>query len=63
MGTVMEREDSPQTLVRRAQDGDRVALDRLVALKVLPAGIAADDRAFQRFLREAQVSRKSVRRV
>jgi tetratricopeptide (TPR) repeat protein len=34
------------------------SLDRQVALKVLPAGIAADDRAFQRFMREAKTAAK-----
>ena len=34
------------------------SLDRQVALKVLPAGIAADTRATSRFLREAQVAAK-----
>ena len=31
-------------------------LDRQVALKVLPAGIAADNRAFVRFMREAKTA-------
>ena len=31
---------------------------RQVALKVLPAGLAADDRAFQRFMREARAAGK-----
>ncbi|MBI4605131.1 MAG: serine/threonine protein kinase, partial [Planctomycetes bacterium] len=34
------------------------SLDRPVALKVLPAGIAADDRAFHRFLHEAKTAAK-----
>ncbi len=34
------------------------SLDRRVALKVLPAGIAADTRASARFLREAQTAGK-----
>jgi serine/threonine protein kinase/predicted Zn-dependent protease len=32
------------------------SLDRQVALKVLPAGIAADNRAFMRFMREAKTA-------
>jgi tetratricopeptide (TPR) repeat protein len=34
------------------------SMDRRVALKVLPAGIAADDTSFQRFLREARTAGK-----
>ncbi len=34
------------------------SLDRQVALKVLPAGIAADDKAFHRFMREAKTTAK-----
>ncbi len=34
------------------------SLDRKVALKVLPAGIAADDKAFHRFMREAKTTAK-----
>jgi len=34
------------------------SLDRPVALKVLPAGIAADDKAFHRFMREAKTAAK-----
>ncbi len=34
------------------------ALERRVAVKVLPAGFAADDRMFQRFLREARAAGK-----
>ncbi len=34
------------------------SMDRRVALKVLPAGIAADDRAFHRFLQEAKTAGK-----
>lgn len=34
------------------------SMDRAVALKVLPAGFAADDRAFQRFLQEAKAAGK-----
>jgi hypothetical protein len=34
------------------------SMDRRVALKVLPAGIAADDRAVTRFVREARVAGK-----
>jgi tetratricopeptide (TPR) repeat protein len=34
------------------------SLDRQVALKVLPAGIAADDMAFHRFMREAKIAGK-----
>ena len=34
------------------------SLDRQVALKVLPAGIAADDKAFHRFMREAKTAAK-----
>ena len=34
------------------------SMDRRVALKVLPAGIAADDRAFQRFMQEARAAGK-----
>ncbi len=34
------------------------SVDRPVALKVLPAGIAADDRAFHRFLHEAKTAGK-----
>jgi tetratricopeptide (TPR) repeat protein len=34
------------------------SLDRQVALKVLPAGVATDDRAFQRFMREAKTAAK-----
>ena len=32
------------------------SLDRQVALKVLPVGVAADDRTFRRFMREAQAA-------
>ena len=32
------------------------SLDRRVALKVLPVGVAADDRAFHRFMREAKTA-------
>ena len=32
------------------------SVERQVALKVLPAGLAADDRAFQRFMREAKTA-------
>ncbi len=43
------------------------SLDRQVALKVLPAGIAADNRAFMRFMREAktaaQLNHQNVVRV
>ena len=31
------------------------SMDRRVALKVLPVGLAADDRSFNRFLREARM--------
>ena len=34
------------------------SLDRQVALKILPAGIAADDKAFLRFMREAKTAAK-----
>jgi len=34
------------------------SLDRRVALKVLPAGVAADDKAFHRFMREAKTAGK-----
>ena len=34
------------------------SMDRVVALKVLPPGVAADDRAFQRFLQEAKTAGK-----
>ncbi|MBN1459360.1 MAG: serine/threonine protein kinase [Armatimonadetes bacterium] len=34
------------------------SMDRPVALKVLPSGIAADDRAFNRFMREARTAGK-----
>jgi hypothetical protein len=34
------------------------SMERRVALKVLPPGIAADDRAFQRFMREARTAGK-----
>ncbi len=34
------------------------SLDRQVALKVLPAGVAADTRSYSRFLREAQIAAK-----
>ena len=34
------------------------SVERAVALKVLPGGLAADDRAFQRFLREAKTAAK-----
>ena len=34
------------------------SMDRAVALKVLPAGVAADDRAFQRFMQEAKTAGK-----
>ena len=34
------------------------SMDRLVALKVLPPGVAADDRAFQRFMQEAKTAGK-----
>ncbi|HAK94290.1 MAG TPA: hypothetical protein DCM87_04640 [Planctomycetes bacterium] len=34
------------------------SMDRQVALKVLPAGLAADDRAFSRFMREARAAGK-----
>jgi serine/threonine protein kinase/Tfp pilus assembly protein PilF len=34
------------------------SMDRRVALKVLPAGIAADDKAFNRFMREARAAGK-----
>ena len=34
------------------------SLDRQVALKVLPIGVAADDRAFHRFMREAKTAAK-----
>ena len=34
------------------------SMDRTVALKVLPSGIAADDKAFQRFCREAKLAGK-----
>ena len=33
-------------------------VDRQVALKVLPAGVAADDKAFHRFMREARTAAK-----
>lgn len=36
----------------------QTSMDRPVALKVLPVGIAADDRAFQRFMREAKTAGK-----
>ena len=32
------------------------SMDRRVALKVLPGGLAADDRTFQRFMREARMA-------
>src|SRR5262245_3790757 len=32
------------------------SLDRQVALKVLPAGVAVDDRAFHRFMQEAKTA-------
>lgn len=32
------------------------SMDRVVALKVLPVGVAADERAFQRFMREARAA-------
>ena len=34
------------------------SMDRVVALKVLPPGVAADDKAFQRFMREAKTAGK-----
>ena len=34
------------------------SMDRAVALKVLPAGVAADDRSFQRFMQEARTAGK-----
>ncbi len=34
------------------------SLDRQVALKVLPAGVAADDKSFHRFMREAKTAAK-----
>ena len=34
------------------------SMDRVVALKVLPPGVAADDRAFQRFMQEAKTAGK-----
>ena len=34
------------------------SMDRRVALKVLPAGIAADDKSFSRFMREARAAGK-----
>ena len=34
------------------------SMDRQVALKVLPAGVAADDKAFHRFMREAKTAGK-----
>ncbi len=34
------------------------SMDRAVALKVLPAGVAADDKAFSRFMREARTAGK-----
>ncbi len=37
-------------------DAWQTSLDRHVALKVLPVGLAADDRAFQRFMREAKTA-------
>ncbi len=36
----------------------QTSLDRRVALKVLPAGIAADDKTFHRFVREAKMAAK-----
>ena len=35
------------------------SLDRQVALKVLPVGIAVDDKAFHRFMREAKIAGSS----
>ena len=32
------------------------SMDRVVALKVLPAGVSADNRAFMRFMREAKTA-------
>jgi serine/threonine protein kinase len=37
-------------------EAQQLSMDRRVALKVLPAGVAADRRAFLRFLREAQTA-------
>ncbi len=34
------------------------SMNRQVALKVLPSGVAADDRAFHRFMREAKTAAK-----
>ena len=34
------------------------SVERSVALKVLPSGVAADDRAFHRFMREAKTAAK-----
>ena len=34
------------------------SLDRVVALKVLPGGVAADTKSYTRFLREAQIAAK-----
>ena len=36
----------------------QTSLDRQVALKVLPAGVAADTKSYSRFLREAQIAAK-----
>lgn len=41
-----------------AADGSSESMDRRVALKVLPAGVAADRKVFLRFLREAQTAGK-----
>ena len=39
-------------------DAWQISMDRRVALKVLPAGVAADDKSFQRFMREARAAGK-----
>src|SRR6185503_11544260 len=39
-------------------EAQQTSLDRRVALKVLPAGIAADTKAVSRFVREARVAAK-----
>ncbi len=36
------------------------SLDRQVALKVLPVGVAADDRTFHRFMREAKTAARLI---
>ena len=39
-------------------DARQNSMDRRVALKVLPPGVAADDKVFNRFVREARIAGK-----